>query len=253
MKKPHAVFDLDGTIADDRWRRHLIDWDEPDLDVRYERYGKVCGEDKLINAHLVDEQLRLNRRIIFLTSRSERYKMCTMLWLNKQFPGVQFELFMRQRADYRSSSELKLAYLRAWAKRIDITIVYEDRVDVHEALDAAGFNAILINTCGPGLDENGNSTGPAGRLWAMAETCEQRQAQYGEVWRTVPQLVKILFPNGVPQWLLTDPRWHLFELKLIKLSRFAHSELRHQDSIHDDGVFSALIENVIEEQEKQNE
>lgn len=251
MKTPHAIFDLDGTISDDRWRRHKVRWDKENPDARYLAYHRAGPDDEPINLHLVREEFEKDRVIIFLTARPQWCWATTEAWLKKHLPDIPFQLFMRGENDHRPSTELKLAKFKSWAKRVDIAIAYEDREDVAEVLRAEGFNVELVTTCGPGPDENGNPTGPADILRSMAATCEERQGMYGEVWRTVPLLVRDLFPDGVPAWLLTDPRWHLFELLLVKIARCAHSELRHQDSIHDAGVFSALIENVIQEMDNE--
>lgn len=82
----------------------------------------------------------------------------------------------------------------------------------------------------------------------MADTFRQRNAVYGDNYKMVGKLMAVLFPNGVPPELVVTDQWHLFELKLVKLSRFAISNLTHQDSIHDDGVYSAMIESIILEQ-----
>ena len=89
---------------------------------------------------------------------------------------------------------------------------------------------------------------PAIILDEMADTFRQRNAVYGDNYRMVAKLVKVLFPNGVPPELVVSDQWHLFELKLVKLSRFAISNLTHIDSIHDDAVYSAMIESIIHEQ-----
>lgn len=83
----------------------------------------------------------------------------------------------------------------------------------------------------------------------MANTFRERNAVYGNNYRMVAKLVAVLFPDGVPSELVVTDQWHLFELKLVKLSRFAISGLKHKDSIHDDAVYSAMIESIIEEQE----
>lgn len=83
----------------------------------------------------------------------------------------------------------------------------------------------------------------------MADTFRQRNAVYGDNYRMVAKLVKVLFPNGVPSELVTTDQWHLFELKLVKLSRFAISGLTHIDSIHDDAVYAAMIESILHEKE----
>lgn len=86
-------------------------------------------------------------------------------------------------------------------------------------------------------------------LAEMAETFRARNAVYGDNYKMVAQLVKVLFPNGVPPELVVTDQWHLFELKLVKISRFAISNLTHVDSIHDDAVYSAMIEAIINQPE----
>lgn len=82
-------------------------------------------------------------------------------------------------------------------------------------------------------------------LREMANTFDERNKVYGSNYLMVAQLVKVLFPAGVPPGLVETDHWHLFELKLVKLSRFAISNLTHTDSIHDDGVYSAMIEAIL--------
>jgi len=82
-------------------------------------------------------------------------------------------------------------------------------------------------------------------LREMAGTFDERNKVYGSNYLMVSKLVKVLFPDGVPPGLVESDHWHLFELKLVKLSRFAISNLSHMDSIHDDGVYSAMIESIL--------
>lgn len=84
----------------------------------------------------------------------------------------------------------------------------------------------------------------------MADTFRQRNAVYGDNYRMVGRMMAVLFPKGVPPEVLHSDQFHLFELKLVKLSRFAISGLTHQDSIHDDGVYSAMIESIVIEQQQ---
>jgi len=86
-------------------------------------------------------------------------------------------------------------------------------------------------------------------LGEMAQTFKERNAVYGDNYRMVSKLMAVLFPHGVPSELVTTEHFHLFELKLVKLSRFAISNLTHMDSIHDDAVYSAMIESILTEQE----
>lgn len=89
---------------------------------------------------------------------------------------------------------------------------------------------------------------PADVLQEASNTFRERNAVYKSNYRMVGKLMAVLFPDGVPSALVTQDHFHLFELKLVKLSRFAISGLRHQDSIHDDMVYSAMIESILHEQ-----
>lgn len=82
-------------------------------------------------------------------------------------------------------------------------------------------------------------------LEKMAQTFRERNAVYGSNYKMVAPLMAALFPNGVPPHLVVQDHFHLFELILVKLSRFAISDLTHQDSIHDAGVYCAMIEMVL--------
>lgn len=87
-------------------------------------------------------------------------------------------------------------------------------------------------------------------LAEMAETFRQRNAVYGSNYKMVGPMMKILFPEGVPPEVLHSDQFHLFELKLVKISRFAISNLTHMDSIRDDGVYSAMIESILLEKQQ---
>lgn len=86
-------------------------------------------------------------------------------------------------------------------------------------------------------------------LAEMAKTFKERNAVYGDNYRMVAKLMAVLFPHGLPPDLFTKDQFHLFELIIVKLSRFAISNLTHRDSVHDMAVYAAMIESVISEQE----
>lgn len=82
-------------------------------------------------------------------------------------------------------------------------------------------------------------------LEKMAETFRERNAQYKDNAIMVGEVMAALFPHGVT---ITDPNdhhvYHLFELLVVKLTRFVKSGLTHTDSIHDAAVYAAMIENI---------
>jgi hypothetical protein len=86
-------------------------------------------------------------------------------------------------------------------------------------------------------------------LAEAAETFRQRNAVYGSNYEMVGPIMKILFPKGLTPELLGCPQYHLLELIVVKLSRFAISDMKHQDSIHDSCVYAALIESIVRSQQ----
>jgi hypothetical protein len=92
-------------------------------------------------------------------------------------------------------------------------------------------------------------TSPADLLAKMADTYRERNAVYGDNWRRVGDVMMSLYPEGMH---LQDAdafnRWHLFELIVVKLTRFANSKLTHVDSIHDIAVYAAMLEAAITEE-----
>jgi len=90
---------------------------------------------------------------------------------------------------------------------------------------------------------------PADILADMADTYRERNTVYGDNYKRVGPIMGILFPDGVPPELLASDQFHLFELIIVKLSRFAISGLTHQDSIHDSAVYAAMIDAIVQEQQ----
>lgn len=252
------VLDMDGCISDDRARRHLIDDHAATPEEKYDAYHRASMDDPPIQGNIrLAKELSKTAMPVVITSRSEVAREETEKWLVNHAPFRVDHVLMRPLGNHDPSIILKPALLQDWVAglghtSVDITLCLDDREDVLAAWRDLGLRAIRV-----GLDRDEPLSevrcGPAAILRNMAATCEDRQGMYGEVWRIVPQLVGLLFPDGVPPWLLTDPRWHLFELALVKLARFAHSDLKHRDSIHDMGVFCALVENVIAEEENKSD
>lgn len=84
-------------------------------------------------------------------------------------------------------------------------------------------------------------------LTQAADTFRERNAMYKDNALVVGKVMTALFPNGVK---LESPEdfhvWHLFELLIVKLTRYTNSGLRHEDSIHDLMVYAAMLEPLIE-------
>lgn len=87
---------------------------------------------------------------------------------------------------------------------------------------------------------------PGNNLRRGGDTYDVRNKVYGDNFKRVGAVMAGMFPNGVVLRTAEDhERYHLFELKIVKLTRFAVSGLVHIDSIHDDMVYSSMVESLI--------
>lgn len=234
-----AIFDLDGCLADDRRRRPLLPAhgvSDPD----YDAYHADCGDDPVINADVVRGHQKAGHHLLFITARPEKYSNDTLAWLHAKFyPLDQFSLLMRPNDDHTPSPTLKVSLFEEddefhWG---DVVAAYDDRSDILDAYAAKGVtNCRVLTFPAPTVPEI---------MRDMASTFEERNRVYGSNYKMVGPIMKILFPEGVPPEVLHSDQFHLFELKIVKLSRFAISGLTHIDSIHDDAVYSAMIESIL--------
>lgn len=89
-------------------------------------------------------------------------------------------------------------------------------------------------------------------LMQMIDTFKQRNSVYHDNYLDVCKMLPVLFPQGVTAEQLANPAFHLLVIKLVKISRFVQSNFTHLDSIHDDAVYSAMIEAIIVNNEDKN-
>ena len=88
-------------------------------------------------------------------------------------------------------------------------------------------------------------------LEEMANTFRERNKVYGDNYKTVGEVMVGLFPKGAHLKTAEDYNlWHRFELKIVKITRFANSDLKHKDSIHDAAVYAAMVESLIKGNKK---
>ena len=249
----YVIFDLDNCLADDRARIPLINWSEKHPDKRYAEYHRHVSNDPVGNYDTFVAAVWVEKPI-FMTARPHsvgrsNVRMQTLLWIKDNLGVEDPILLMRNVGDHRPSVDLKrsqLSHLADWRVALtDITCAYDDREDIVAMYREHGIPAQVLAihaVCAykPPAAELVVNAGDV--LGEMAATFRERSGTYKDNYKMVPKLCKILFPDGVPPEILFTPQWHLFELKLVKLSRFAISGLQHLDSIHDDAVYSAMIE-----------
>lgn len=193
---------------------------------------------------------------------------------------ADYTLYMRPANDHSPSPELKQGLLNlinqfAAEKGTNIIAAFDDRQDVVDMYCANGIAGFILNEHGtnapepelvapippmaqpePILDAEFEelkgyhddyraepATLTPDVLRQAADLFESRNGQYKDNAVIVGQVMAALFPEGVKIKTADDHHmYHLLELMVVKLTRFATSGLRHTDSIRDLIVYGAMVD-----------
>jgi FMN phosphatase YigB (HAD superfamily) len=121
-----VIFDIDGTLADNWHRQHLVQKDKPDWDEFFEK----MSEDTLNKPVAALYELVRNSgqyKTLLVSARPERYREMTEFWFADQ--GLSFEmLYMREDGDRRPDYQVKKEMLdKILADGHEILFVVDDR------------------------------------------------------------------------------------------------------------------------------
>lgn len=252
-----VIFDLDNCVSDDSHRIPLIDWSKSTPEERYAAYHEACHLDKAANVRLVQANVSAGHMIVFMTARPVTVRAKTEAWIQTVLGAKRFTLMMRNVGDHRKSVEVKrdmLLALPEYDMSVEcVAVAYDDRQDVLDMYASYGINTQLLkihDVCAytpPAAPAQQPATTAASILDDMAKTFRERNTVYGDNYKMVSKIMAVLFPNGAPPELLHNDQFHLVELIVVKLSRYAISGLSHQDSIRDMGVYCAMCESILAE------
>jgi len=140
----HAIFDLDGTLADLTHRLHFIKCDKPD----WGGFFKACRDDKPIwpTINTLHYLLRSDVAISIVSGRSDIVKTETVAWINSV--GIHpYNLYMRKEGDHRPDYQVKLELLKnnpQWHS--DSTVVFDDRTQVVNMWRKEGLTCYQVAT-----------------------------------------------------------------------------------------------------------
>jgi phosphoglycolate phosphatase-like HAD superfamily hydrolase len=133
------VFDLDGTLALDTHRSHLLKQTPKD----WEGYFKLCGRDELCYPleAVVQSLAAAGRQLGLWTGRSAVVRLETIEWLRaKQLFPCFAQIRMREREDHTDDTELKRQWLHEQNATNDpVTLVFEDRKRVVDMWRSEGI------------------------------------------------------------------------------------------------------------------
>jgi phosphoglycolate phosphatase-like HAD superfamily hydrolase len=144
MKMRAVIWDLDGTLSDDRARAHFVEVEEgrmPD----WKSYFDAIEEDPPIAASIAILQAvrESGIRIIYLTGRPEFTREATERWLEANGLDEYDLLLMRPEWERRHAGRFKVDVVRDLRRNYEIVCAFEDRIDVAEALRQSGIPVFL--------------------------------------------------------------------------------------------------------------
>lgn len=142
---PVAVFDLDGTLSDDRHRRDLRPIGGCNQ-ADYDEYHYKCGEDKVnVQMKLFLESLHSRGiRICICTARPVSVANVTVQWLQDNL--IPFtDLFMRGENDEGvSSADLKLGQIHGLPEGSRIILLIDDHPEVIAMATSRGIPTLQV-------------------------------------------------------------------------------------------------------------
>ena len=161
IQRTCIIYDLDGTISDDLWRREKFLSSDP-ASSSWEDYFVNCAQDNLINSHLID----FNDDIVIMTGRPEYVRSQTVAWLRRvgimptgNWKNLNFLtpydyvksgrilLFMRSHMDLRPNWEVKQDMVKKFIRKnpdTQILIAYDDDPAVIKMYRRQGIPCQLI-------------------------------------------------------------------------------------------------------------
>jgi len=140
QKQKAIIVDIDGTISNDKWRRHLLatgqaTWDDLNTMSKYDMPFPWC-------LAIVDAFQDRGYKILFVTARNEKYKEDTVNWLNANVQAG-YELFMRPTADTSEDYIIKRnIYMMHVLPFYDIEFCLEDRPSVVQMWRDMGLSCL---------------------------------------------------------------------------------------------------------------
>lgn len=140
-RRPLAVFDIDGVVADVRHRLHHLERRPKDW---RSFFAGAAGDPPLPDGVELARHHAVDGELVWLTGRPDRLRRVTKRWLDGcGLPAGR--LVMRAGRDFRPATVVKLEALEALADGRDVSVVVDDDPAVVAVLGAAGWPVRLAD------------------------------------------------------------------------------------------------------------
>jgi beta-phosphoglucomutase-like phosphatase (HAD superfamily) len=139
-----VIWDLDGTLSDDRARAHFVEVEEG-RQRDWKSYFDAIEEDPPIAASiaLLHALHKDGIAIVYLTGRPEHTREKTERWLKANGLDEHELLLMRPAGEKRPAGDFKVEVVAELRDRFDLICAFEDRIDVAESLRRGGLPVFL--------------------------------------------------------------------------------------------------------------
>ncbi|WP_338702789.1 hypothetical protein V2W30_35975 [Streptomyces sp. Q6] len=137
-RRPLAVFDLDGTLADTAHRQRFLERRPRDWDAFF---AAAPDDPPLAEGIALALSSAEECEVVYLTGRPERCRADTVAWLGAQ--GLpDGPLHMRRNDDRRPARRTKLDVLKRLARGRDVRVLVDDDELVCDEAERAGFTVV---------------------------------------------------------------------------------------------------------------
>jgi hypothetical protein len=134
-RRPLAVVDVDGVVADVRHRLHYVETRPKDWPAFF---AAAAADPPLAEGVERVRALLADHDVVYLTGRPESLRRVTEQWLTAHGIGGT-QLVMRRRGDFRPARVTKAEELRRLGRDREVAVVLDDDPEVCDALRAAGW------------------------------------------------------------------------------------------------------------------
>lgn len=139
------VFDIDGTIANNEHRSHLLPFSDLHLTSSWKDYNKACsGDSPIIPMINMMNTLAELSTVYIMTSRSDEVEWMTLEWL--QYNDIEYDsIYMRSRHDNRKDYKIKEEWLNEISDGDKSNVViFEDNPQVIKHLRSCGYTVMAV-------------------------------------------------------------------------------------------------------------
>ena len=139
------VFDIDGTIANNEHRGHLLPSSDLHLTSSWKDYNKACsGDSPIIPMINMMNTLAELSTVYIMTSRSDEVERMTLEWL--QYNDIEYDsIYMRSRHDNRKDYKIKEEWLNEISDGDKSNVViFEDNPQVIKHLRSCGYTVMAV-------------------------------------------------------------------------------------------------------------